>query len=54
MTSNTRPLLCAGLLGAALLLAGCGESEKTEQAAATAVLARIDEGSTVRVVPEGL
>lgn len=32
-----------------------GRSRKSaEQAAATAVLARIDEGSTVRVVPEGL
>jgi cobalt-zinc-cadmium efflux system membrane fusion protein len=42
MTSNTRPLLCAGLLGAALLLAGCGESEKTEQAAATEAAAPVD------------
>lgn len=42
MTSTTRPLLCAGLLGAALLLAGCGESEKTDQAAATEAAAPVD------------
>lgn len=40
MTSINRPLLYAGLLGATLMLAGCGEPEKTEaprqQAAAPA------------------
>jgi cobalt-zinc-cadmium efflux system membrane fusion protein len=30
MTSINRPLLYAGLLGATLMLAGCGEPEKTE------------------------
>ena len=43
-------------IGDAQLMAEAeGRSRKSaEQAAATAVLARIDEGSTVRVVPEGL
>ncbi|MFH1814256.1 MAG: efflux RND transporter periplasmic adaptor subunit [Pseudomonadota bacterium] len=36
MTSITRPLLYAGLLGASLIFAGCGEADKPEPAKATA------------------
>ncbi len=42
MTSMNRPLLCAGLIGAALLLAGCGESGETGKTGAAQAVAPAD------------